>query len=327
MTLILTRSDVRALLDYDSCITAIENAFRAQAEGSTIPAAVLATHVHGGGFHVKTAGLKGDRLYYAMKINANFPANPALRGLPTVQGVISLHDAVDGRLLALMDSMEVTTIRTAAASAVAAKYLARPDSRTATIIGCGVQGRSHLLALSRVVKLERVFACDSNPSILESFVREMSNQLQSDIIGVPDCRAYLSESDIIATCTPAREPILTRRDVSVGTFIAAVGADSESKSEIAPDLMSACTVVVDVLDQCATFGDLHHAIDADVMSRESVHADLAQIVSGTRQGRSRAGEITLFDSTGTALEDVAAASLLYERALSSTRVSNVELGA
>jgi ornithine cyclodeaminase/alanine dehydrogenase-like protein (mu-crystallin family) len=244
-----------------------------------------------------------------------------------VQGVISLHDAVDGRLLALMDSMEVTTIRTAAASAVAAKYLARPDSRTATIIGCGVQGRSHLLALSRVVKLERVLVCDSNQSILEDFVREMSNQLESDIIAVPDYKPYLSESDIIATCTPAREPILTRSDVSLGTFIAAVGADSESKSEIGPDLMSACTVVVDVLDQCATFGDLHHAIDAGVMSRESVHADLAQIVSGKRPGRSRAEEITLFDSTGTALEDVAAASLLYERALSSTHGRNVELGA
>jgi alanine dehydrogenase len=327
MTVILTRSDVRAMLDYDSCISAVENAFRAEAGGNTIPASVLATHVDGGGFHVKTAGLKGERLYYAMKINANFPGNPTLRGLPTVQGVISLHDAVDGRLLALMDSMEVTTIRTAAATAVAAKYLARPDSRTATIIGCGVQGRSHLLALSRVVKLEKVFASDSNNSVAETFAGEMSDELHIDITAVTDYRSHLGESDIIATCTSAREPILTKRDVSAGTFVAAVGADSESKSEIAPDLMSSSTVVVDVLEQCATFGDLRHAIDAGVMSRENVHADLAQIVSGKRPGRSREDEITLFDSTGTALEDVAAASLLYERALSMNRGLNMELGA
>src|SRR5438067_8680877 len=114
-TLLLTRSDVRALLDMDACIAAVEDAFRAHAAGATLPPGVLGSHVPDGGFHVKVAGLTRDRAYYAAKVNANFPGNPSRHGLPTIQGVIALSDATDGRLLALLDSMEITTLRTAAA--------------------------------------------------------------------------------------------------------------------------------------------------------------------------------------------------------------------
>jgi len=153
MTLLLTASDVVALLDYDTCIAAVEDAFRQKAPA----AGMLGTHVEGGGFHVKAAVI-GNR--YVAKINANFPGNPASNGLPTVQGVLALFDATDGQILAVMDSMEITTIRTAAASAVAAKYLARKDSRTMTIIGFGNQGRSHLQAVKRVRDIDSVFSFD-----------------------------------------------------------------------------------------------------------------------------------------------------------------------
>jgi len=134
----------------DSCIVAVEAAFRAQADGTTLPAGALGTHATDGGFHVKAAGLTRERAYYVAKVNANFPGNQSRHGLPTVQGVVALFDATDGRLLALMDSMEITTLRTAAATAVAAKSLARTDARTLAILGCGIQGRSHLRALARV---------------------------------------------------------------------------------------------------------------------------------------------------------------------------------
>ena len=164
-TRLLTRRDVRDLLDMDACIAAVDYAFRAHADGATLSPGVLGTHVPDGGFHVKTAGLRDarGRTYFAMKINGNFPGNPARHGLPTIQGVISLHDASDGSLLALLDSMEITTLRTAAATAVAARHLARADARVVTVIGCGVQGRSQLLALTRVRSIERAFACDTEP--------------------------------------------------------------------------------------------------------------------------------------------------------------------
>ena len=202
-TLVLTRSDVRALLDMDACIAAVDAAFRAHAMGATLPPGVLGTHVPGGGFHVKTAGLgaAGARSYFAAKINANFPANPARRGLPTIQGVISLHDATDGAVLAVLDSMEITTLRTGAATAVAARYLARTDARAVTVLGCGTQGRSQLLALSRVRSLERVFAWDAEPAAAERYANEMARALGCEVRNVAEYRESVAASDLVVTCT------------------------------------------------------------------------------------------------------------------------------
>lgn len=317
VTRVLTRRDVRDLLDMDACIAAVDAAFLAHADGATIPPGVLGTHVPDGGFHVKTAGLRDvrGRSYFAMKVNANFPGNPARYGLPTIQGVISLHDATDGALLALLDSMEITTLRTAAATAVAARHLARADARVVTLLGCGIQGRSQLLALSRVRSVARVFAWDVDPAAAARYADEMSAALGCDVEAVAEYREAVWTSDVVVTCTPSRRPLLSAADVPAGCFVAAVGADSEDKQELAPDLLARSLVVTDVLEQCARIGDLHHALDAGVMRLEDVHAELADVVAGRRSGRRAPGEISVFDSTGTALEDVAAAALVYERAV------------
>jgi alanine dehydrogenase len=326
---VLTRRDVRDLLDMEACIAAVDAAFRAHADGATLSPGVLGTHVPGGGFHVKTAGLRDvrGRSYFAMKINANFPGNPARCGLPTIQGVISLHDADDGSLLALLDSMEITTVRTAAATAVAARHLARADAHVVTVIGCGVQGRSQLLALSRVRSVERVFAFDTEPTAAARYADEMCHTLACEVRAVADHRAAVRGSDIVVTCTPSRRPLLAAVDVPAGCFVAAVGADSEDKQELAPDLLARSVVVADVLEQCARIGDLHHALAAGVLCREDVHAELADVVSGRRPGRRATGEVTVFDSTGTALEDVAAAALAYERAVDAGVGIDLRLGA
>lgn len=142
-TLVLTATDVRAVLDIATCIDAVELAFRMLASGNVIAPGILATHVPGGGFHIKTAGIRRQRYYYASKINANFPGNPVARGLPTIQGVVALFNAESGEVLALMDSIEITALRTAAASAVAARHLAPSGGHRLTIIGCGTQGHHH----------------------------------------------------------------------------------------------------------------------------------------------------------------------------------------
>ena len=325
-TLVLTRHDVRELLDMDACIAALEAAFEADAAGETLPAGVLGTHVEGGGFHTKTAGLLRGRARFVAKVNANFPGNPARHGLPTIQGVVSLHDAVNGRLLALLDSMEITLIRTAAATAVAARHLAREDAGVVTIAGCGTQGRSQLLALTRVRPIARAFAWDVDPAAAERYAAEMTETLEIDVAVAHDLRDAAVASDVVITCTPSRSPLLGRDDVAPGCFVAAVGADSEQKQEIAPELMARATVVVDVLEQCARIGDLHHALAAGMMQRGDVHAELAQVVAGRRPGRRSREEVTIFDSTGTALEDVAAASLVYDRACAARRGHAIRLG-
>jgi ornithine cyclodeaminase/alanine dehydrogenase-like protein (mu-crystallin family) len=328
-TIVLTKRDVRSLLEIDDCITVVEDAFRRHADGQTFAPGVLGAHVTGGGFHMKTAGLAGaaERAVFAAKVNANFPANPTRHALPTIQGVVLLFDATDGRPLAVMDSIEITSVRTAAATAVAARHLASANARTVTICGCGEQGRSQLRALTRVRTIGRVFAYDVDGARSVDYATEMTRELDIEITPVHTLDDATHQSDIWVTCTPARHWFLGRRHVRHGAFVAAVGADNQEKQEIDPALLAESTVVADVLDQCVTIGDLHHALELGVMQREDVHAELADIVSGRRRGREREDETIVFDSTGTALEDVATAKLVYERAVASGVGLGVRFGA
>ena len=327
-TLVLRRDDVSRLLQMPDCIDAVERAFRRYAQGEAIAPAVLGTHVEGGGFHVKTAGLLDaidGRPIFAAKVNANFPRNPDRNGLPTIQGVLALFDAANGRLLALLDSTEITILRTAAATAVAAKYLA-PEVATVAICGCGEQSRSQLRALACVRRLERVAAIDVNGERSARFASDMAAELDLDVFTAREPWEVARETNVWVTCTPARRWFLGREHVAPGSFVSAVGADNSEKQEIEPELLAASVVIADILDQCATIGDLHHALNAGMMRREDVRAELADVVAGTRTGRRSADEVIIFDSTGTALQDVAAAAIVYERAMGTEAGVAIDLG-
>ena len=326
-TLILTRADVTRLLDLDACIAAVDGAFRSHAEGGSVPPEVLGVHVPGGGFHLKTAGLQGARPVFAAKVNANFPGNPERHGLPTIQGVIVLFDLEQGRPLAVLDSIAITGLRTAAATAVAARHLARPDAAVATVCGCGEQGRHQLRALARVRPLRTVLAFDTAPGRAQAYARQMSRELGVEVRPVESLRHATLRSDIIVTCTTATRAIIEREQVPAGAFVAGVGADNPQKQELAPELLAAATVVADSVEQCAAIGDLHHAIAAGRMTRGDVYAELADVVAGRVPGRRSPGEIIVFDSTGTALQDVAAAALVYDRAVACGAGLRVGLGA
>jgi alanine dehydrogenase len=184
----------------------------------------------------------------------------------------------------------------------------------ATICGAGVQGRIQLVAIAAAAKLERIHVWDTNQDAAASFARDMSTALSLDVRASPDL-GPVRESDIVVTCTSARRAFLTPDLVRPGTFISAVGADNSDKSEIDPHLYAGSLVVVDSLEQCAEIGDLHHALAAGTVTREHVHATLGEILAGRKPGRSDASSITLFDSSGMGLQDVAAAVAIYRRAL------------
>ncbi|HEX5855687.1 MAG TPA: ornithine cyclodeaminase family protein [Thermoanaerobaculia bacterium] len=310
-TLLLTRRDVAGLLDLDECIAAVEAAFRRRGEGKVAPAGILGFPADEGGFHIKAAALHP---YFAAKINANFFRNRERFGMPNIQGIVLLCDAGNGYPLAVLDSIEITIRRTGAATAVAAKYLAREDARVVAICGCGNQGRIQLAALARVRRLERAYAFDSDPGRAEEFASEMSQQLGIRVEAVPEPGPAVRGSEIAVTCTPSLRPFLGPEDVAPGTFVAAVGSDSTDKQELDPRILASARVVVDSLDQCAEIGELHHAIEAGLMTRADIHAEISDLAAGTRSGRARRDEITIFDSTGTALQDAAAAAVVYEKA-------------
>jgi alanine dehydrogenase len=325
VALLLTRSDVAGLLRMPECIDAVEKAFRLHAEGKIGPPGILGAHVEGGGFHIKVATLPGAASYFAAKINANFPGNPKAHGLPTIQGAILLFDATNGCPLAIMDSAEVTSLRTGATTAVAVRYLAKRSAGILTLIGCGTQAGAQLRAVSAVRELRHVFVSDIDSASAARFAEQQGRALRIEIEPVSDLPEAISRSDICVTCTPSRRFIVKREWVPPGCFVAAVGADNESKQEIDPALFRAARVVVDSLEQCAAIGDLHHAIDGGVMTRGEVHAELGEIAAGRKPGRQSETETILFDSSGVALGDVAAAVLVYERALEAGRGASIRL--
>lgn len=312
--LLLSRSEISKLMDFGDYVRVVESAFRLHAEGCALEPALAHVDADGGEYHIKAGGLKGEPPYFALKVNGGFFQNRARFGLPNIQGLIVLSRADNGVPLAAMDSIEVTIQRTGAATAVAAKYLARPDSRVCTVCGCGTQGRIQLRALRHAMRIERALAWSRQQERARTFAEEMSRELGIVVDPVSDLRSAAQQSDIVVTCTPARGAFFMKEYARPGMFIAAVGTDSPDKQEIDPELLASAKVVADLRGQVVKVGDTHHAIEKGMMRGEAIHAELGEIITGRRPGRQSSDEIFIFDSTGTALQDVAAAGAVYERA-------------
>ena len=313
-TLLLRRSNLAQLCSLTDCITAVEEIFRLQGKGQIPAPAMLGVKASGGSLHVKAGLLPGRKSYIVAKANTNFPGNRSRFGLPTIQGVILLCDASNGFPLAVLDSVDVTIKRTAAASTVAAKYLARKNSYVATICGCGQQAEAHVYALHTVLPLKKIQLFDLDESAAKELANELRDEVSAEIEVVSNPSAAIRQSDVCITLTTSREFFVRKEDVSSGTFIAAVGADAEDKQEIEPILMASAKVVTDSREQCCKAGDTHHAIAQGLMRKEGVYAELAEVVAGDKPGRTNEAEIIIFDSTGVAIEDAVAAAAVYEKA-------------
>ena len=326
MTLLLKAADVRKLLPLADCMSAVEEAFRMLALGTAPPPAVLAVHTSRGSFHAKAGTLRLRREYFALKSNANMSENPRA-GLPTIQGVVLLCDAENGRVLAIMDSSEITKLRTAAATGIAAKYLAHPGAATLTLCGCGAQADAQFSALAAVRALRRVFVHDVDRTRADEFVRRWSQRCGVSVEVAPTIGDAVRQSDIVVTCTTSKRHFIEREMVSPGTFIAAVGADSEGKQEIDPHLLAESRLVCDLTSQCAQIGELHHAVAAGLMTAGDVFAELGKIVAGAVSPQLSKDDLVVFDSTGIGIQDVAAAAVAYERAADTGGLASFDFAA
>lgn len=320
-TLLLGRTAISKLMSPAAWLDAAAEGFGALGAGRASSPMPITLQGGSGAFHAKAASLVLDRHYVALKLNGNFPDNRANQGLPTIQGAILLCDGDNGCVLAILDSIEVTLRRTAAATALAARHLARPDADTFLICGCGDQAAPQLEALRGVLPLRKGYCWDQDHDRAEALARH------EGLTAVDDLAQAARLSDVIVTCTTATEPFLRCGLVRPGVFIAAVGADSPEKSEIEPALMARALVVCDVVEQCLVMGDLQHAIAAGAMKTVDVHAALSDLVAGITPGRSTAEQITLFDSTGTAVQDAAAAVAIYRKAIDAGGCRTVNLAA
>jgi ornithine cyclodeaminase len=314
---ILTEADLRKIVKLDlDAVACVENAFRALA---TLPVAMppilrLDIPEHRGEVDVKTAyvpGIDG----FAIKISPGFFDNPKL-GLPSTNGMIVLLSATTGLVEALLlDNGYLTDIRTAAAGAVAAKHLARPDASVAAIFGAGAQARLQLEALKLVRPVEeaRIWARDAAKA--EAAAGALREKLGIRIRTERDPAKAMAGADLIVTTTPSTEPLIHAGFVATGQHITAMGSDAEHKNEIAPAIIRMADLyVADSAKQTRRLGELHHAIAAGVMAADAEVTELGEIIAGERQGRRSAGDITIADLTGTGVQDTAIATLARDRA-------------
>jgi len=315
---LLSESDLRACVVLDtSAIDCIEQAFRILAVEDVImpPILRLDIHAHNGEVDVKTAYLPGLH-NFAIKISPGFFDNPKL-GLPSLNGLVTLHSAHTGVLDAvLLDNGYLTSIRTAAAGAVAARWLARPDARRAAILGAGAQARLQLQALSLVRPIDSVTVWAPNLAHAQRFALEMGQQLKLSITPCADIDTAMTGADIAVTATPSRKPLIEARHLHPGLHITAMGSDAEHKNEIAPAVVATATLYVgDRLSQVRLLGELHHAINAGLIDPDAMMAELGQVIAGQRSGRIDANDVTLCDLTGTGAQDTAIAAFAYARAV------------
>lgn len=317
--LILTETDLRKIIQLDQdVVDCVEEAFAALATKTVEMPPIMRLDIpaHRGEVDVKAAYVP-DLDSFAIKVSPGFFNNPSL-GLPSTNGLMMLLSAHTGLVEALLlDNGYLTDVRTAAAGAVAARHLARPDARIAAILGAGMQARLQLRALTLVRPIEaaRIWARDMAKA--EKLAKELTAELGFPVSAEADAERACRGADIIVTTTPSDKPILDASWLELGQHVTTMGSDAEHKNEIdAAAILRAEPYVADSVKQTRRLGELHHAIAAGLVSEDAAFPELGAIISGQALGRRSDAAITLCDLTGTGVQDTAIATLAHRRAIS-----------
>ena len=304
----MTYREIRELLSIPEAIKAVEEAFRYHALGKVQMPAKTFLKFENGDLRAMPAYLNGKA---GIKWVNSHPRNPEI-GLPTVMAILIYNDPETGYPLAVMDGTYITNVRTGAASAVASKHLGRKDSKIFGFVGCGKQAYSQFLALRTIFEIEKVKAYD----IVESKALEFVKFCEKTGVEakVTDLKS-VCKSDILCTQTPSRKPVVVKQWIEEGTHINAIGADAPGKQELDEKLLRVSKIVVDDLEQAMHAGEINVPLSKGIIKKEDIYATIGEVVAGIKKGRESDREVTVFDSTGLAIQDVAVASIVYEQAI------------
>lgn len=318
MSRIITGAEVLQVLDMDLALTAAETAFRAYGEGRVNMPPKSYLSLAKGDFRAMYGSLAVAQEICGLKWVNVHPANPQ-RGLPTVMAKIILNDPETALELADMDGTYITNYRTGAAGGLAARYLARPDATTVGLIGAGVQARMQMAALCKVRHIRQVFIYNRTPGRALSLMEDLASRYDLQVTVVDHPRDAVAGKDIVVTTTASTAPLVQAEWISPGTHLNAIGADAAGKQELDPAILPRAKVVVDDLAQARHSGEINVALAQGLFQVEQVYASLGDIVAGKKPGRESPEEITLFDSTGLIIQDLALAlavlTLAQERGL------------
>lgn len=297
-------------------IETVESAFKEKGKGEVQmpPKTYIFFEEYQGDFRVMPAYVK--RLCAAgVKIVNVHPNNPTTCDLPTVMATVILLDPTNGAPISFMDAKWITSMRTGAAGGIAVKHLARKDSRIVGLVGAGVQAPFQLMALREVMpKIEEVRVADKIKARSEQCAEEMGERFELNVRAVESDEQAVRGADIVVTVTPVRSPIVMNEWVGAGTHINAMGADAPGKEELDPAILKRAKIVIDDWDQAVHSGEVNVPISRGAIKKEDIHGELGGIICGKKEGRTSPDEITIFDSTGLAIQDVATAWTIYQRA-------------
>jgi alanine dehydrogenase len=312
----LNQSDVKSVLDMPSAMLAVESGFREHGlrKVQMPPKSYLYFKKHNGDLRTMPSFMEEQDIAGVKIVNVH-PDNRE-KGLPTVMAVVVLNSTQTGAPLAIMDGTYLTDMRTGAAGGVAAKYLARPDSTVIGMVGTGDQARTQLLALLQSFDIGQVKITCRKPGSCDAFMNQMQQSLNCDII-LTDSIRDVCDCDILVTTTPVRSPLVKSEWVHEGTHINAIGADAAGKQELESSLLKRSKVVVDDIVQASHSGEVNVPISTGVFSEADIYAELGELVAGIKPGRESDEEITIFDSTGLAIQDLVTANMVYGMALES----------
>lgn len=311
--LIITEQDARALVTMRDAIEAVEASFAAMARAKARNYAVVreAVGMHDAVFGVKT-GCDADTPVLGLKAGGYWPRNGA-QGLTNHQSSTLLFDPATGRACALVSANYLTGVRTGAAGAIATRHLARPDSAVLGIIGSGVQALYQVQATQAVRPIRAVHAWNRSPGKLVAFGRQV-RELGLEFVAQESCRAVAAHADVLITVTPSTQALVDASWVRPGTHINAMGADTRGKQELDLELVATAALFVDEPAQAFSIGECQHAYRAGRITKHSLRASLGAVVAGLGEGRRTPHEVTVFDGTGVALQDLAVAGLALRQA-------------
>lgn len=316
-TLLLKKEEVRGLIAMKEVIGAVEEAYKGFNGDQVVQPDYIGIDLHPprGDIDFKLGYYKGNEIISMKASSGGFPDNPTTYGVPSGMGTILLFDARSCALVCVMDGSLITGLRTGAAGAVSVKALARKDAKRVTSIGTGNQARMQIRAISQVMKIEELHAWDHHADSLASFKADIEREFGIPVVVANSKQEAVEQADILITTTRGKGSVVEAAWVKPGTHIVAIGTDAKGKQEFEPEIFRHAKAVVDSILQCSEKGEIQHALRLNILSKDGIHAEIGEVLLGKKPGRTSDEEITIFDSTGMAVQDNTTSNKIYQNAL------------
>ncbi|ARO27876.1 ornithine cyclodeaminase (plasmid) [Rhizobium sp. TAL182] len=316
-TLLLKKDEVSRLISVTEVIAAVEEAYKAFSSDQVEQPDYMGIDLPSprGEIDFKLGYYKANEIISMKASSGGFIDNPTAHGVPNGMATIFLFDARSGALICVMDGSLILGLRTGASGAVSVKALARKNATTVASIGTGNQARMQIRSINEIMKIEEIHAWDSNPDTLFKYKTDIESELGIPVMMANSKKEAVEQADILVTTTRGKGSLVEAGWVRPGTHIVAIGTDQQGKQELDPEIFRNAKLVVDSMAQCTEKGETWHPLNKNIITKDDIHGEIGEILLGRKPGRESDDEITIFDSTGMAIQDNTTASKIYHNAI------------